>query len=137
MDDDKLCTLALLDRNDLDADEGRPVFVELVRDMQDNRTWGLLNVHVERLDEPDFGCPESGFTEESFLNDVELGYYVVPNLRKPSKPDDDDESDEEEEEGSEDDVLGDLRRVRIGEHTGTRCARAMARRTKCCRPTRC
>lgn len=64
--------IAAYDRNSLD-DKWRPVFIKKVA----SDLWILCTEVGEVCDEPDHGCPRTGFTTSTFLNDVDAGYYGV------------------------------------------------------------
>ena len=72
---------AVLDRNDQNED-WRKVFLR--RDADDD-CWTLHDENGNPLDEPDSGCPGTGFTTASILDDVGLEYYKVATL-PPSGP---------------------------------------------------
>ena len=72
---------AVLDRNDQN-DEWRKVFLR--RDADDS--WTLHDENGNLLDEPDSGCPGTGFTTASILDDVGLEYYQVATLPPPPRP---------------------------------------------------
>ena len=71
--------VALFDRNLLDGD-WRPVVLELQErgDGVETSMWKLLDADgVTILDEADDGCPASGFSEKSLIDDVIAGFYRV------------------------------------------------------------
>ena len=71
---------AVLDRNDLSSEGWRQVILECnEKDLQ--RVWYLKDENGALLDEPEAGCPASGFSEESLINDIGLEYYCVPPPR--------------------------------------------------------
>ena len=72
--------VALFDRNSLGDDEWRKVVLELVERVEgyEESKWKLLDVDgVTILDEPDAGCPASGFTEKTLMQDINAGFYRV------------------------------------------------------------
>ena len=69
--------IALLDRNSLVAMDWRKVFAH--KHSQHSETaWVLCNEHGNVINEPDQGCPEAGFSTESFLNDLDAQFYQFP-----------------------------------------------------------
>ena len=69
--------IALLDRNSLAAMDWRKVFAH--KHSQHSETaWVLCNEHGHVINEPDQGCPEAGFSTESFLNDLDAQFYQFP-----------------------------------------------------------
>ena len=77
---DETKRVALFDRNSLDENEWRKVVLELVERVEgyEESKWKLLDVDgVTIIDEPDAGCPASGFTEKTLMEDVNAGINRV------------------------------------------------------------
>ena len=64
--------LAVRDRNEHDGN-WRQVFLH----QESEDTWKLHDDFGETIDEPDDGCPETGFTTESVLSDVGMDFYAL------------------------------------------------------------
>jgi hypothetical protein len=84
--------LALLDRNKMDADEWRPVYLHVKEEAAAEgaapvRVWNLYTILNVPIDEPDDNCSIDGFTESSFLQDVDAGYYKTYSQVNPSAED--------------------------------------------------
>jgi hypothetical protein len=54
--------VGILDRNALDAQGWRPVYLKVELTGVDERRWFLLDIFKKSIDEPDAGCAAAGFS---------------------------------------------------------------------------
>ena len=70
--------LAVYDRNDFCGDCERKVFlIKTKAEEGEDHVWGLLDEAACLIDEPEDGCPASGFPLSSVLKDIDAGFYAA------------------------------------------------------------